>query len=213
MTQKNIIENNRLLAEFLGANVTIDGEYEMYGIIPTVEDGEWENHFFKPENMPFDTDWNWLMQVVERINIKDDFKYTVRIYSMDVEIHNNETGVTIVDLFSDYSTDQLILSVYEACVEFIKWYNDQNKKDMTKHYSLTESEISDFYNIGVIAITDGKADIPKVKEALESHFDAEITDVEVHEVVMGEIEVNFTIDQFGELKRETVTGYQTWLYI
>lgn len=86
-------------------------------------------------------------------------------------------------------------------------------KKAVKHYNLAESEVSDFATIGVIAITDDKADISKVKEALESHFDAEITDVEVNEVVLGEIEVNFTIDRFDELERETVTGYQTWLYI
>lgn len=128
MKEQEIIENSRLLAEFLGAPITQDGEFEMYGLIPSVEDGEWESHFFKPENMPFDTDWNWIMEVVQRINTIDDFKYTVRIYSMDIEIYNNETGDTIVNLFSDYSTDQLILSVYGACVEFVKWYNEQNKQ-------------------------------------------------------------------------------------
>lgn len=80
-------------------------------------------------------------------------------------------------------------------------------------YNLVETGVDDNFNIGVIAITDGEADISKVKEALELHFDAEITDVEVHEEVLGEIEVNFTIDRFDGLKRETVTGYQTWLYI
>lgn len=80
-------------------------------------------------------------------------------------------------------------------------------------YNLVESGVADNPNIGAIAITDGEADISKVKEALESHFDAEITDVEVKKVVLGEIEVNFTIDRFDRLKRETVKGYQTWLYI
>lgn len=82
-----------------------------------------------------------------------------------------------------------------------------------RHYNLVETGVDGNFNIGVIAITDGKTDISKVKEALESHFDAEITGVEVKEEVLGEIEVNFTIDRFDGLKRETVTGYQTWLYI
>ena len=83
----------------------------------------------------------------------------------------------------------------------------------TKYYNLQESGVSDFATIGVIAITDGAADIEKVTQALEEHFDAEIIDVEVQEGLIGEIEVGFTIDRMGEPERETVIGYQTWLYI
>ena len=83
---------------------------------------------------------------------------------------------------------------------------------MIKHYNLEESGVSDFATIGVIAITDGKADILKVKQALEAHFDAEITEVEVYEESIGEIKVGFTIDRMGELCRETAIGHQTWLY-
>ena len=71
---------NRIIADFIGAVQvykpyvnTDDMEYDMYGVIPTIEDGENEKHYFLPQEMLFDTDWNWLMVVVEKIeNIEDE---------------------------------------------------------------------------------------------------------------------------------------------
>jgi len=56
----------------------------------------------------YNSDWNWLMEVVEKIaNIKGFF-----------EIENDLIDMKINAKISD---------VYNACVEFIKWYNQQNQ--------------------------------------------------------------------------------------
>ena len=107
----NTQENNRLIAEFMGATPIMLGaskEYEMYGIIECIEDGEDEKHFFIDDEMLFNTSWDWLMPVVERIEqVFQGVAYA--------EVH-----------LSLYST---IDEVYQAVVEFIKEYNSTPKFD------------------------------------------------------------------------------------
>ena len=127
------MESNRIIADFIGAIQaykpyvnTDDMEYDMYGVIPTIEDGENEKHYFLPQEMLFDTDWNWLMVVVEKIeNMEDEnrcSKYNFEMVQTFVEIIDNNNSDTIVEI--DKNTK--IQATYKAVVEFIKWYNNQN---------------------------------------------------------------------------------------
>jgi hypothetical protein len=95
------IENNKLLAEFLGYKPNTNG---VYPIVCINEGKGW--HL---ETMKFSYDWNWLMQVVEKIfKITDlDNDYLTNLRNVLWDIPNKE-------------------AVYNACVEFIKLYN-QNK--------------------------------------------------------------------------------------
>ena len=116
--QKQITENNKLLAEFLGFELTTDSISILYYT---------EDRGLK--QLPkFNSDWNWLMQVVEKIedeNFKDEAKNCV---SFLIKIVN--TDCQIVDIFKDrfeiniYGNTK-IEAVYNACVEFVKWYNEQ----------------------------------------------------------------------------------------
>lgn len=121
MTQQERTENKRILAEFLGATETFQGEYEMYGIIPSIEDGVDEQHYFWPSEMPFDTDWNWIMAVVDEINttLPDDSWVTIEYNRCLTDV--NEGGFTIETI-----ANNTIKAVYSACVEFVKWHNKQN---------------------------------------------------------------------------------------
>jgi hypothetical protein len=121
---------NKLIADFIGAVQTYkpyvntdDMEYDMYGVIPTIEDGENDKHYFLPQEMLFDTDWNWLMVVVEKIeNMEDEnrcSKYNFEMVQTFVEIIDNNNSDTIVEI--DKNTK--IQATYKAVVEFIKWYN------------------------------------------------------------------------------------------
>jgi hypothetical protein len=123
-------DNNKLLAEFLGwhskkINITASrpkGEgIELY----LKEVTEYNREFIEDE-LKFHTDWNWLMQVVEKIESlqfqsnNDVFKVVIdygmcTIYNM---INNLETIVNV-------SKSTKIEAVYNACVEFVKWYNTQ----------------------------------------------------------------------------------------
>ena len=63
----------------------------------------------------YDRDWNWLMEVVEKI-FKDFYKLnSCPIYlKMNIEKALNEVNIE---------------AVYNACVEFIKWYNQNLEKE------------------------------------------------------------------------------------
>lgn len=77
-----------------------------------------------------------------------------------------------------------------------------------KYYQLTERAQS-CDSIGVIKQDGDDYPIHKIKEALEAHFDEEVTDIEVEYFnSTGNIEVSFECNGF----RETVDGTQTWLY-
>lgn len=81
-----ITENNQLVAEFMQFNIDKRN----------------------PNTILYHSDWNWLMEVVEKI------------YSLELE----EEVVLIV---RDGLAEANITSTYDAVVKFIEWYNKQNQ--------------------------------------------------------------------------------------
>jgi hypothetical protein len=105
------MKDNKLIAEFMGLQFS-KGEYYR----PLYNSGDWI-----PENeLQYHTSWDWLMPVIEKLNLLDDYKYTVFISSADTKIVDNITNNVIVDISCKHSVDELIQSVYQAVVEFIK---------------------------------------------------------------------------------------------
>ena len=98
---ENDIENNKIIAEFMGAKLTKNLKI-MYPVY------EGDSSYVK--NLKYHSDWNWLMPVVEKIEGigKTELKFSVHFEN--------------VKLSSD------IQVVYNACVEFIKWYNENKSK-------------------------------------------------------------------------------------
>lgn len=79
----------------------------------------------------YHSDWNWLMQVVEKIESLEDLE-RFEITTFNVSIQYYETREKRFDYNLYFSTIELnskvipkIEAVYNACVEFIKWYNNQ----------------------------------------------------------------------------------------
>lgn len=118
----NTIENNKLIAEFLGYKEQKDPTERWFGrfFIPT-------KGWYKENELAFSHDWNWLMEVVDKIEkivIENDNSFNVTI------------GATIYCVIQDsngecyemhYNGKTKIEAVYNACLEFIKWYNlDRN---------------------------------------------------------------------------------------
>ncbi|HEY6143775.1 MAG TPA: hypothetical protein VIV55_10225 [Flavobacterium sp.] len=79
------------------------------------------------EELKFHSDWGRLMKVVSKIEGFEDenrfTKYNFDIVQSFIEITEVHTSETIVEL----DRDTKIEAVYDACVEFIKWYNQQKK--------------------------------------------------------------------------------------
>lgn len=114
--------DNKLIAEFLGYKILT----KVYDGAITIQDGcfnptffynrmEGESWYVYPE---FDSDWNWIMLAVEKI------KNTIGVKSID-ECSEEEWFVT-TKLTTLTITNPLPV-VYKTVVEFIKWYNQQNK--------------------------------------------------------------------------------------
>ena len=110
------LENNKLIAEFMGAIPIYLGaskEYEMYGIIDCIEDGVDEKHFFIEDEMMFLSSWDWLMPVIATI-----------YDSSHADVNNNLIGDITHALL-----DVNIEVTYEAVVEFIKWFNQKQNNE------------------------------------------------------------------------------------
>jgi hypothetical protein len=123
----NTIENNKLLAVFLG------GKYKNQTNIPLNDNEIWLPKFGvcnlgnNGKVLKFNSDWNWLMEVVEKIEtmggavcIGNGNCVMIIFYLTDVmgESYSETRELT---------GETKIEATYNACVEFIKWYNEQNK--------------------------------------------------------------------------------------
>ena len=71
------------------------------------------------EQLKFHKDWNWLMQVVEKIECCD---FIFSIHHEVANIFNGECNELTYNETTQARTK--IEAVYNACVEFIKWYNE-----------------------------------------------------------------------------------------
>lgn len=107
-------ENNKLLAEFLGWETNDDSTVEL----PDNLANHWQGESRKEDCLQFHNDYNWLMLVVERIE-KTNLG-TLEIQSKNLVLISYN-GKRIQHFNSD-----LIGNVYNACIEFVKWWN-QNK--------------------------------------------------------------------------------------
>jgi hypothetical protein len=126
----NITENNILIAEFMQFQNTDLGWYDFE---ETLSESETDNTF---DVLKFDTDWNWLMAVVEKIeNLKTPITNNPNLIGQfeDYEIHIEGNNVIIYahgEVTKDIchiKKETKIQTVYNACVEFIEWYNQQKK--------------------------------------------------------------------------------------
>jgi hypothetical protein len=97
----NTTKNNKIIAKFMGLTIITDGI------------SYFDTHYNPLKK--YSEDWNQLMEVVEKI-------YTLDLY-YDKYIEFNSS------MFSNGKIElsTRIYLVYNQCVEFIKWYNEQNK--------------------------------------------------------------------------------------
>ena len=109
----NTNENNKLIAEFMGLDTEVfkSGKVNYYYYDKVSK----QEIFLEAHELPYNVSWNWLMPVIERINIlvmEDDF----------YELYNSEEWDNITHTLIQIK----IKYVYQAVVEFIKEYNKNN---------------------------------------------------------------------------------------
>ena len=110
--------NNKLIVEFLEWDVLNDMAYSK------ITKGKW----VELNKLKFHTSWDWLMQVVEKIeSIKiETYKVRVDIYFNCCQI-NPTHWEQLISIYGNKETK--IEAVYNACIEFIKWYNENSAKE------------------------------------------------------------------------------------
>ena len=61
------IQFNKKCANFLQAEYNEKyHEWHLYGVVSCIDDGENEQHYFEAYEMKFDSDWNWLMTIIDK---------------------------------------------------------------------------------------------------------------------------------------------------
>tara|TARA_R100000734_G_C3317786_1_gene111221 strand:- start:106 stop:447 length:342 start_codon:yes stop_codon:yes gene_type:complete len=113
------MKENKLIAEFEQLPTEV---FKPNDILNYYHNGAW----YEEHELSYEISWDWLMPVVEKINLLDDYRYTFLIASMDTQIVDNITNDVIVEVSCKHSVDELIKSVYEAVVEFIKQLNKES---------------------------------------------------------------------------------------
>lgn len=128
METKDIIENNKLIASFMGAK---DHEYSslnlskeltfvpFHGVVrnDTIETG-------KGTIMKYHKSWDWLMPVVEKIESLD---FVVQIHLGSCFIKTQDQFIAFKGKYVAKSQGKIkIDNVYNAVIEFINWYNLNN---------------------------------------------------------------------------------------
>lgn len=91
--------NNKLLAEFMGIKFAIREDMPPHCFI--------DGHVHYENDLRYHTDWNWLMEVIEKIN----------------EV---AAGGVVYDIQNGLR-DANIEKTYDAVVEFVKWWNENKK--------------------------------------------------------------------------------------
>ena len=123
-------ENNKIIAKFMEWDILNDMTYSK------ATKGKW----IELDKLKFYSNWDWLMEVVEKIEnlpsrtLQGNYYLgnEVKIYkAINTNTHYceinlvKESGYRIVSI--QFNKESKIKSVYDACLEFIKWYNEQNK--------------------------------------------------------------------------------------
>lgn len=125
-----VTENNKLIAEFMGVRNIDDTKY-IENLKEMRADGLYFEQGYMTSELKYDTDWNWLMEVVEKIEslgvnfwtVKNKVKLTL-VGDIAKKLNDSlyDTEFEGYD-FEYYIEGTKIEATYQAVVEFIKWYN------------------------------------------------------------------------------------------
>ncbi len=122
MTEKEIIEGNKLIALFDGFEFLNDNSEFCPNGYFVMNSEEGHNNMHHPEELNYHKSYDWLMPVVEKI---ESLGYGISIERKLCAIYNlPHIGGVIVDLKYQESK---IKAVYNAVINFIVFYNQQSK--------------------------------------------------------------------------------------
>lgn len=128
----NTIENNKLIAEFMGWDI-VEKYTRMFGygggyVSKGHEDADLKVSLYKntkgslfhKRDLKFNISWDWLMPVVEKIESTQPEGYNTLIEGANCWIETEPIS------FEGMGKTKLE-ATYKAVVEFIKWYNENKE--------------------------------------------------------------------------------------
>lgn len=115
MKEQEIIEGNKLIAEFLGWKI-LKGSNRMSVYMDALYQDDLNYH----------SSWNWLMPVVEKIEALCNTDYdTSVVYIADISCTIEVRINNSLEYSKEINSDKKINATFKSVVEFIKWYNEQ----------------------------------------------------------------------------------------
>lgn len=88
----------------------------------TYQDKKGNGYELSFDTLEFNTSWDWLMPVVEKIE-EMDIVASFQIEQPTIYIWASSESSTFENIEIDIFTKSKIEAVYETCIKFIKWYN------------------------------------------------------------------------------------------
>jgi hypothetical protein len=125
-TQKT---DNEIIAEFMGGHPENNAHWPGYYFFEQINNSNW----WHTPDLAYDTSWDWLMPVVEKIENGLSWKYQVLTENELYLPHITTEYRTLIRDAGDATRFEMsachtrIESVYKAVVAFINWYNQQVK--------------------------------------------------------------------------------------
>ena len=106
-------ENNKIIVEFMEWDILNDMTYSK------ATKGKW----IELDKLKFHSNWNWLMEVVEKIESLGYWTELLGGCHQEFRIGK----INQIKEFINKDGSDKKEAVYNTCLEFIKWYNEQNK--------------------------------------------------------------------------------------
>jgi hypothetical protein len=139
------MKENKLIAEFMGL-LHVDDDKYMDNLREMKSNGIFFEQGCMTSELKYDTDWNWLMAVVDKIEklgattrVKSNYNPFIKlnVHQVTIEIEKGELSEGNKSFLGDgfiyqnHSNSNLIKieAYYESVVNFIKWYNDEQNSN------------------------------------------------------------------------------------
>lgn len=116
MALTEIIEGNKLIAEFMGAKL------KTYNLSNLPYYQMKDKTHWMPERLVYHSSWDWLMPVVEKI--RNDHFVNIEMYGAFVCVwitKDKDLPKTHQKIYSEHT--DAIMATYGAVIQFIQWHN------------------------------------------------------------------------------------------
>ena len=109
MTRKEVIEGNKLIAEFITIGVNTETGW-LHFRHPEIEAAPFNYEYYR-----FEESWDWLIPVINKIYDLSEYY----IYKYETQTFYSEGGIEI--------NTKYIEETYKDVIEFIEWFNSNKK--------------------------------------------------------------------------------------